>query len=77
MVFAVNSVESSQRNFAAFQALAEKLNGTSTSSSGTGSSSASAPSSSSTGNSGNGANSLSTCVSLLLLASGLAFGILI
>ncbi|ETW87309.1 hypothetical protein HETIRDRAFT_239588, partial [Heterobasidion irregulare TC 32-1] len=42
MVFAVNSVESSQRNFAAFQALAEKLNGTS--SSGTGSSSASAPS---------------------------------
>ncbi|THH20844.1 hypothetical protein EW146_g606 [Bondarzewia mesenterica] len=35
MVFAVNSNENSQRNFSAFQALAEQLNGTSSSSSAT------------------------------------------
>jgi hypothetical protein len=44
MVFAINSDETSARNFTAFQDLAEQLNGTATGASATGASSSPSPS---------------------------------
>lgn len=52
MVFSVNAIESGQNNFAAFQARAKQINGTSTSTS-------SGPASSSTDTSGSSSGALS------------------
>jgi hypothetical protein len=49
MVFAINAVESSPRNFAAFQSLAKQLNGTNATTSASASSSAPSPSSTTSG----------------------------
>lgn len=70
MVFAANSVESGPNNFAAFQALAMKLNGTNTTSTATGT--ASTASSTSTAKSGavrmESARSAGTALAVISLA---------
>lgn len=67
MVFAVNPVQTSARNFTAFQLLAQNLNGTNTSTTSSSSSSGSAPSATTTGTNNSGASSV-----VVNLALGLA-----
>ena len=63
MVFAVNPVQSSPRNFSAFQQLAQTLNGTNTTTT-TSSSGSSAPSATTTGTNNNGASSVAVNLAL-------------
>jgi plastocyanin len=69
MVFAINSDETSQRSFAAFQQLAKQLNGTAAAASTTGSASASAPSTTSKDNGAAGIGSSALTVALGALAA--------